>query len=211
MDVPLSALEHFSYCARQCALIHVEQTYDENLYTIRGQLAHERVHSELESVADGVRTVRAIPLWSERYGLTGKADAVEFHPQGPYPVEYKSGRPHGRHAAIQLCAQALCLEEMLGVEVRYGAIYFIAARKRLNVAIDASLRAQTEEVIRAVRTQLEEQVVPSAVNDGRCLNCSLKDSCLPGVVAEHGRLRLLQGTLFRPAPLASSGPEVGDA
>ena len=126
VDVPISAIEHFSYCPRQCALIHVEQTYHENVYTIRGSLAHQRVESAETTVEHGIRVVREIPLWSERYRLRGKSDAVEFRRAGPFPVEYKVGRPHGIHADLQLCAQALCLEEMLGVGVPVGAIYHLS-------------------------------------------------------------------------------------
>ncbi len=208
ITVPLSALEHYSYCPRQCALIHVEQTYDENLYTIRGQLAHERVHSDEITEADGVMTQRGLPLWSDRLGLIGKADAVEFRRDGPYPVEYKSGRPHGKHAAIQLCAQALCLEEMLGLDVPRGALYYVAARRRYEVAIDPALRVATIDVIEAVRAQLATQAMPPAPNDARCPNCSLRDSCLPSVLAERGRLAALQRGLFHPLPILDrDGPD----
>lgn len=212
VEVPLSALEHYSYCPRQCALIHVEQTYDENLYTIRGQLAHERVHSEEVTGSGGVKTLRGLPLWSERLGLIGKADAIEFRPTGPYPVEYKSGRPHGQHAAIQLCAQALCLEEMLGLPVTHGAIFYVAVRRRYDVALDDALRAVTLEIIGAVRAQIETQSVPAAPNDARCPNCSLRDSCLPSVVAERRRLAAYQRRLFEPIDLdPREWGAVGDA
>ncbi len=130
LEVPISALEHFSYCPRQCALIHVEQTYEENLYTVRGRLAHERVDEGDTSSRAGTRTLRGVPLWSFHLGLRGKADAVELHPAGPFPIEYKVGRRHGAHADVQLCAQALCLEEMLGVPVPRGAVYYGALRRR---------------------------------------------------------------------------------
>src|SRR3982751_2247131 len=89
IEVLISSIEHYSYCPRQCALIHVEQTFDENLFTIRGRLAHERVHTQDDEIRQGVRLARAVPLWSERYGLRGKTDLVEFREEGPYPVEYK--------------------------------------------------------------------------------------------------------------------------
>jgi CRISPR-associated exonuclease Cas4 len=207
LEVPISALEHYSYCPRQCALIHVEQTYDENLYTIKGQLAHERVESDVESRDRGVDVLRGIPLWSEHHGLVGKSDVIELRPEGPYPVEYKSGRPHGQHAAVQLCAQALCLEEMLARHVARGAIYWAAARRRVEVEFDPSLRRRTVDIISAVRVILERQSIPPAVNDARCPKCSLIHSCLPSVVAESARLRGLQGALFRPvaAPLGENG------
>ncbi|MDZ4720327.1 MAG: CRISPR-associated protein Cas4 [Roseiflexaceae bacterium] len=205
LDVLISALEHYSYCPRQCALIHVEQTFDENVYTIKGQLMHQRVDSGDDTPNRGTVTDRAIPLWSERYRLRGKADAVEWHAGVPLPVEYKLGRRHGVHADIQLCAQALCLEEMLDVVIPYGIIYEGAARRRSQVAFDQQLRTRTIEMIAAIRTMLINQTLPPAPNDARCPNCSLIHSCLPDVVAQHERLRMHQRALFRPQPLAELG------
>ena len=197
VEVPISAIEHYSYCPRQCALIHVEQTYEENLFTVRGRLVHERVDSGVETLAEGVRTVRGLPLRSARLGLRGKADAVELRAEGPYPVEYKSGRRRGVHADLQLCAQALCLEEMLGVPVPRGAVYNHATRSRHEVCFDDELRRLTLRAIEGVRALLAAQEVPPPANDARCRHCSLKDACLPQVVAERARLRGLQGALFR--------------
>lgn len=206
LEVPISALEHYSYCPRQCALIHVEQTYDENLYTIRGKLQHERVDSGEGRAERGVKTVRAMPLWSARLRLQGKADVVEFRPEGPYPVEYKSGPYRRPHADLQLCAQALCLEEMLGVAAPRGAVYSYAERRRHEVLLGPELRAQTERAVFAIRRMLLEQQVPPAPNDARCPQCSLINSCLPSVVAEGARLRGLQGALYHPFDVAQDGP-----
>jgi CRISPR-associated exonuclease Cas4 len=203
--VPVSAVEHYSYCPRQCALIHVEQVFDENLYTIRGRIAHERVDEGDDSVMDGVVILRSLPIWSEQLGLRGKCDLVEMQPDGPYPVEYKVGRRHGRHPDLQLCAQALCLEEMLGVAVTKGAIFYRALRRRHEVEINDELRRVTVAAIEAVREIMREQRLPDAVNDGRCPNCSLVDTCLPAVMSEHYRLRGLQGSLFVPYDLAQEG------
>lgn len=200
VEVPISALEHYSYCPRQCALIHVEQTFDENQYTIRGRIAHERVEEgEAGITPEGVRILRGVPLWSDRIGLRGKADVVELRPDGPFPIEYKLGRPHPtRHADYQLCAQALCLEEMLGLPVERGAVFHHATRHRREVTFDHALRARTLEMVKAVRQILIHQSVPAAPNDARCPNCSLVNACMPGVVAERHRLRGFQGALFRP-------------
>lgn len=207
LEVPVSALEHYSYCPRQCALIHVEQTYDENLYTIRGKLLHERVDSGDGRAERGVRTVRAMPLWSQRWRLQGKADVVEFHGRTPYPVEYKSGPYRPPHADVQLCAQALCLEEMLNEAVPMGAIYAFAERRRHEVVFTSELRAVTIAAVAAVRSMLAQQQVPPAVNDSRCRQCSLLHSCLPSVLAEAPRLRGLQGALFHPwGPGQEDGP-----
>lgn len=197
LEVPISAIEHYSYCPRQCALIHVEQTYEENLFTVRGKLAHERVDTAVDSLAGQVRTLRSLPLWSERLRLRGKADAVELRPEGPYPVEYKSGRRRGIHADLQLCAQALCLEEMLGVPVPRGAIFCHATRTRHEVCCDDKLRQLTLAAIQGVRALLAAQHMPPPPNDARCRHCSLREACLPEVVADRPRLRGLQGALFQ--------------
>lgn len=195
-EVLISAIEHYSYCPRQCGLIHVEQTYEENVYTMRGRLSHERVDAGDEAASRGIPAVRAIPLWSERLRLRGKADLVEMPPDGPYPVEHKVGRRHGAHADLQLCAQALCLEEMLGVPVRRGAIFYHATRRRHEVTFGEELRQRTVAVIEDIRAMLRAQRLPDAPNDARCENCSLINSCLPFVVAEPARLRGLQGALY---------------
>jgi CRISPR-associated exonuclease Cas4 len=205
VEVPISALEHWSYCPRQCGLIHVEQTFDENLYTIRGRLAHERVDAGVPtSEGVGIRVLRAVTLWSERLGLRGKADVIELRPDGPYPVEYKVGRRAGIHADLQICAQALCLEEMLGRPVTRGALFYGATRRRHEVVFDQQLRNRTEAAIEEIRTMLTTQSLPPAPNDRRCPKCSLLDSCLPAVVAGRDRLRGLQGSLFQPLELGDS-------
>lgn len=197
VQVPISALEHYSYCPRQCALIHVEQIFEENLFTVRGRLAHEKIEAADTDVAQGIRVVRDMPLWSEGFGLSGKADLVEFRPEGPYPVEYKVGRRRGRHPDLQLCAQALCLEEMLGVPVEKGAVFYHAVRRRHEISIDEPLRRKTLEAIEAVRDMLREQKLPPAPDDARCPNCSLINACLPSVVGEPTRLRGLRGFVFQ--------------
>jgi CRISPR-associated exonuclease Cas4 len=202
IEVLISAIEHYSYCPRQCALIHVEQSYSENLYTTRGNLAHERVDAGVDSVALGVRSHRNVTLWSMQLQLRGKADLVEFRKEGPYPVEYKVGKrqrgTHANHADLQLCAQALCLEEMLGQAVPKGAIYYHCTRRRHEVHFDLALRQQTIAVIEAIRSQLLAQQLPIAPNDERCHNCSLWNICLPSIVGEPARLRGFQGALFHP-------------
>jgi CRISPR-associated exonuclease Cas4 len=207
-EVLISALEHWSYCPRQCGLIHLEAVWDENLYTLRGRQAHERADEPGESWEDGVRVVRGMPLWSERLGLYGKADVVEFRGSRgpgagdrgvPYPVEYKVGeRREWRHERIQLCAQALCLEEMLGVPVPAGAVYYRGSRRRREVVFDADLRERTERAIGEVRAMLRGGRLPAAVNDARCPNCSLIESCLPAVVGSPHRLGVFRALLYTP-------------
>lgn len=211
IEVPISALEHYSYCPRQCGLIHIEQTFEENIFTIKGQIAHERVDRADKEITRGVRVVRSVPLWSERLGLRGKADVVEMRRDGPYPVEYKVGRRRGRHADLQLCAQALCLEDMLGAPVARGAVFYHAVRRRHEVEIDEGLREATLSAVAEIRRMLETQTLPRAPNDARCPSCSLINACLPYVVAEPARLRGLQGALFVPYDADSQEVEASDA
>lgn len=194
----ISAIEHHSYCPRQCALIHVEQAFEENIFTTRGRLSHERVLGEQTSSAGGVRVLRGIPLWSDRLGLRGKADVVEVRREGLYPVEYKVGRRRAIHADLQLCAQALCLEEMTGASVMKGAIFQWETRQRHEVALDETLRQRTVAVVEAIRQALASQRLPDAPNDARCPRCSLVEACMPNVIAARARLRGLQGALFHP-------------
>ncbi len=195
----ISALQHYSYCPRQCALIHQEQSFDDNEFTLRGQRAHRRVDSGEISVEEGRRVLRALPLYSERLGLVGKADVVEFLPDGtPYPVEYKQGMRHRRdHDDIQLAAQALCLEEMTGFEVPEGAIYHHKSKRRRTVAISPELRRQVETLTTAVRQMLEDQIMPPPVDDSAlCRACSLQDLCQPDLIGATKRIHDLAEHLF---------------
>jgi CRISPR-associated exonuclease Cas4 len=186
--VPISALQHYAYCPRQCALIHVEQAWTENLYTLRGRRAHERVDAVSHTTREGVRTERALPLFSDRLGLTGRADVVEFGADGtPYPVEHKVGPRKARGAdEVQLCAQALCLEEMLGRAVPEGALYYAKSRRRRVVGFGAVLRAETERLVAVVRALLVHRRLPPPVADARCPRCSLIETCMPYVVERIG-------------------------
>jgi len=195
--IMISALEHWSYCPRQCALIHIEQTFDENLYTLRGQAVHKRVDEPESEIVDGVRVERAVSLWSKRLGLIGKADVVEFHGETPYPVEYKHGpRREKEHDDLQVCAQAMCLEEMTGKEVPRGAIYHHSSRRRREVVFSPALRRKVEEAIVEIRHMLGSGTLPPPVNDRRCEYCSLQESCMPSVIGEQERARVLVRGLF---------------
>lgn len=199
--LPLSALEHWSYCPRQCCLIHAEQAFEENVHTLRGRAVHERV-DEVGSEAgfDGRRIARALPLWCDRLRLVGKADVVEFLADGtPYPVEYKHGkkRPHP-HDDLQLAAQALCLEEMTGRAVPLGAIYHASSRQRREVAITPELRQAVVAASADIRAALAAPALPPPVNDARCRNCSLIDICQPAVLGGKDRRARLTATLFEP-------------
>ncbi|MDX1612117.1 MAG: CRISPR-associated protein Cas4 [Candidatus Thermoplasmatota archaeon] len=186
--VPISALQHYRYCPRQCALIHVEQTFDENLYTLRGHRAHERVDEPGSRIEGEGRVQYALPIWSDKLAIVGRADVVEFPSSGPlHPVEHKVGRRKARRAdEVQLCAQALCLEEMFGVEIPCGALYYNASQRRRTVEFNEALRILTHDTIADVRDLLERLHVPPPVDDERCPPCSLIDSCLPSVIAKEG-------------------------
>ncbi len=199
--IMLSALQHWSYCPRQCALIHLEQAFDKNVHTMRGNAVHERVDDPGFEIFEGVRAERALPVWSERLGLIGKCDVVEFHTDGQvYPVEYKHGKKREKiHDDIQLAAQAMCLEEMTGKSITHGAIYHHGSRHRREVAITQELRDKAEETVNAIRAMLASGKLPPSANDARCKECSLKEICQPGVLSELHRLKSLREELFNAA------------
>lgn len=176
----VSALQHFSYCPRQWALIHREQIFEENYYTMRGKLVHERVDQEAVRQDGEAQILTGLAIWSTRLGLTGKCDVVELRNGIPYPVEYKHGRKKAQvHDEIQVCAEAICLEEMFGVDVPMGAIYHHSSRRRREVPVTPELRQTVEEAVRQIRIWSQMEELPQAVNDSRCDQCSLRDSCLP--------------------------------
>ncbi len=182
--VPVSALQHYIFCARQCALIHVEQLWVEDGATAEGRLLHERVDNGASGVRRGVRTLRGLPIRSLSLGVTGKADAVELHGAGPnarpYPVEYKRGRPKAHRAdEVQLCAQAICLEEMYRKPVPEGALYYGERRRRVVVVFDRELRGLTARAARDVRAIIAAKATPVPVFTPACRRCSLVEMCRP--------------------------------
>jgi CRISPR-associated exonuclease Cas4 len=195
--VMISAIEHYSYCPRQCALIHVEQVYDENVFTLRGSRAHERVDAVSWEMDGTTRIERALPLWSDRLGLIGRADTVEFREDGTiFPVEYKHGpRREHIHDDLQLCAQAVCLEEIFSLSVTGGAIYHHSSRRRREVEFTADLRNLLEATVLNIREMRTSGVMPPPVNDARCPNCSLVDSCVPAALVS-GRQAYHQRRLY---------------
>ena len=180
--IPLSALQHHLFCPRQCALIHVEQIWAEDGATAEGRILHERVDAGGMDSRPGLRVERGIALRSLALGVSGKADAVEFHgrPPQPVPVEYKRGKPKPHRAdEVQLCAQALCLEEMFGLPVPEGALFYGAIRRRTRVVFDAELRALTARVAAEARSMIAAQRTPPPVLMPGCKSCSLQDACQP--------------------------------
>jgi CRISPR-associated exonuclease Cas4 len=184
--IALSALQHYLYCPRQCALIHIEQVWAENTATTEGRVAHERVHATDSEMRRRVRTVTGMPLRSDRLGVAGIADVVELHRGNdgawlPYPVEHKRGRPKAHRAdEVQLCAQAFALEEMFAVEIPEGALFYGQTRRRSVIAFDAALRALTQTVAAATAALLAAGLTPRMAYDrARCDECSLLELCRP--------------------------------
>jgi CRISPR-associated exonuclease Cas4 len=191
--LPLSALQHLLYCERQAVLIHVEQVWADNPFTVEGKHLHERVDGGAGEIRGDMRIARGLPLRSLRLGLSGKADAVELHRLAdgvwrPFPVEYKRGRPK-RHQAdeVQLCAQALCLEEMLGGSVPAGALFYGQTRRRLDVTFDPGLRRRTEEAAARLHELFASGRTPPPVREPKCDQCSLLDLCMPTAPAVSAR------------------------
>ncbi len=200
--LPISALQHLIFCERQCALIHLEGAWAENRLTAEGRVLHERVDQATHESRREVRTATALRIRSLCLGLAGVADMVEFHLQetatdaegrtvavalprargcwAPFPVEYKRGRPKEHRAdEVQLCAQALCLEEMMAVHIPQGALFYGEVRRRTDVAFDEGLRRLTQETADRLHRLLASGITPPAVYGKRCESCSLIETCLP--------------------------------
>lgn len=184
--IPLSALQHYLYCPRQCALIHVEQAWAENQFTAEGRVLHEATGAPGTEKRRGIRVVTSMPLASTRLGATGIADLVEMHKDSdgnwlPLAVEYKRGKPNAHRAdEVQLCAQAMALEEMFKITLTEGALFYGETRRRVIVPLDAALRELTAQVALEVHTLLTGQTTPPPVYAKRkCANCSLNELCQP--------------------------------
>jgi CRISPR-associated exonuclease Cas4 len=184
--IPLSALQHYLFCPRQCALIHVEQAWAENRFTAEGRVLHEATAEIGTEKRRGVRVVTAMPLVSLRLGVSGIADLVEMHKTDdgrwqPFPVEYKRGKPKQHRADdVQLCAQAMALEEMFGVALTEGALFYGETRRRVTVPLDQALRALTQDIAAQTRALLGGRTTPPAVYaKSKCANCSLVEACQP--------------------------------
>lgn len=188
--LPLSALQHILFCKRQCALIHVEKLWEENLFTAEGRILHERVDKAGQRSAAGCRVIYAMTIKSQRLGLIGKADAVEFHETKkrsgiwvPYPVEYKRGKPKKDFSdQVQLCAQAICLEEAYKMEVDEGSLFYGKTRRRKVVLFDDTLRSLTEKTAEAFHNMVKGGVTPEAEYLKKCDACSFIDLCMPRAV-----------------------------
>jgi CRISPR-associated exonuclease Cas4 len=202
--LPLSALNDLLFCERRCAMHRIEQVWVDNAHTLEGLQRHKRADRVVEEAPLGVRTAHAVLLKCARLRLTGKADLIEFHQSASgsevsYPVEYKRGRRRRwDNNEVQLCAQALCLEEMLSAPVPAGAIYHVKSRRRQEVVFTPALRAQTEEAARRLHELFASGVTPPPVLKPRCRGCSLHDVCMPELLSQASRPRDYQRRLFVP-------------
>ena len=199
--LPLSGLQHMLFCERQCALIHIEEIWSENIFTAQGRQLHEKAHESGVERHKGLKIARDLSLKSLKLGLSGKADVVEFHREGklwrPFPVEYKRGKPKKNDCdRMQLCAQAICLEEMLDVEIPRGALFYSKTRRRLDVELDVALRVLTAETAAAYHRLIDSGITPPAEYSKKCESCSLKDICRPKGTAHRSVARYL-GNIMR--------------
>jgi len=202
--IMISALQHYVFCPRQCALIHIEQVWEENRLTAEGRIMHERVHEHGGESRGEVRCERGVPLRSFRLGMSGIADVVEFYRKPceglwqPFPVEYKRGKPKPDHCdAVQLCAQAICLEEMLGVEVPGGALYYGKTHRRRDVKFDEKLRHETEEIAHKVHDLITAGQTPMARYGPKCDSCSLIQECLPKTIEKSKSVKRYLSSMVR--------------
>lgn len=208
--IPISALQHAVYCLRQAALIHIERLWQENRFTAEGRVLHLATDEPGQRYARGVRRVAALPLASRRLGVAGVADLVEFHcskdGETPFPVEFKRGKPKPhRGDEVQLCAQALCLEEMTGKPVPQGALFYAQTRRRLAVMFDEELRRLTESAAASLREIFASRRTPQAEYSAqKCRACSLLDLCRPK--AGEGSVKVWREREVKSA-LADAAPE----
>ena len=199
--IMISALQHYVYCPRQCGLIHVDDAWHENLFTTRGNILHEKVDTDTFETRGNTKTVRALRIHSFNLGITGQCDVVEFKQtesgEKVMPVEFKSGEPKEDISdKVQLCAQALCLEEMLHIEIQEGAFFYGKVRRRNAVDIDNELRRQTRDIISAVREIVSTKKIPRAEYSNKCRNCSLLDICQPKAMNSKKLKQYIEG-LYR--------------
>lgn len=189
--LPISALQHLLFCERQCALIHIERLWAENRLTAEGRLLHTKVHDADDETRGTTRVMRGLELTSAKLGLYGIADVVEFHDDGPpRPIEYKRGKPKKHRADdVQLCAQAMCLEEMLGVTVPEGAIFYARTRRRRIITFDPTLRALTGRTAARLHDLIASGITPKAQREPKCDHCSLLNLCMPDVLRPRATAR----------------------
>ena len=197
--IPLSAINQFLFCPRRAALIHVEGIFKDNQHTLRGDIAHAHADLRGYEVVQGVKLLRALPVFSDRLGLSGKCDIVEQRPdQSLFPVEFKVGkRRQWQNDDAQLCAQALCLEEMFHIAIPCGAVFHADSKRRREIEFTPALRALTEKTIAELHALLDSTAIPRAEFRESCEECSLYEICLPKATGIGSRAAQLSGQLFK--------------
>jgi CRISPR-associated exonuclease Cas4 len=194
--IQISALQHYAFCKRQCALIHIEQVWTENVFTAEGRIMHEKAHEENFRYEKGIKIESGVPIRSLKYGVTGKADIIEYRQNEkgerlPFPIEYKRGRPKIEDCdRIQLCAQAICIEEMTGLNVTEGDIFYGRTRRRCSVFFNKELRALTADSIDEIRGFLNKGITPAPDYSKKCESCSLADNCLPKAIQKKTNMTM---------------------
>ena len=206
----LSGIQHFAFCKRQWALIHIEQLWQENLRTVEGNILHDRAHSTTPSETRGdIIITRAMPVFSRTLGTNGVCDVVELHrhPDGvrlsgregtflPVPVEYKRGKPKdGEEDVMQLAAQVICLEEMLLCTIPKAFFFYGETNRRLRVTMDETVKAQTRSMFQEMHELYNRRYIPRVKPSKACNACSLKDLCLPKLLKRSSVASYLQGRL----------------
>lgn len=202
--IMISALQHYIFCPRQCGLIHVDDVWNENLFTVRGGILHEKVDTDTYETRGEVKTVRGLRIHSYKYGLVGRCDVVEFKKvdsrllgndiKEVFPVEFKAGEPKDDISdKVQLCAQVLCLEEMLNVDISKAAFFYGKIRRRQVIVITNELREQTIEIINDVRSLVESKKVPVIGYSSKCRNCSLINVCQPKAMNKRKLQNYIEG------------------
>ena len=201
--IPLSALQHWAFCPRQCALIHLECEWEENRFTVEGSILHKKAHTSDTENRPGCKIARGLRIHSFILGLVGQADVVEFHKsdqgiilQGhkghwtPFPVEYKRGRPKTNSCdEVQLCAQAVCLEEMLKTAISKGALYYGMPRRRKEVLFTDGLRNETKVVAQNLHEMMKNKITPKALYSKKCDSCSLCNNCLTKAIVNKKKVQ----------------------
>ncbi len=177
--IPLSALQHWRVCPRQCMLIHLLNVWKENRITAEGRSFHEHVHQEENVCRGGIQRVSGVSLVSHNLGLIGQADVIEFSPnKPPYPIEYKRGRPKKDTCdALQLCAQAICIEEMMNTTITHGALFYGKTHRRQEVFFSTTLREEVKQLTWIIRDALQKEMLPSPIKNVNCMKCSLSEWC----------------------------------
>lgn len=214
----LSGIQHYMFCPRQWALIHIEQQWDENRFTVEGQILHTHVDNPAYRQKNGSRiTLRAVPIASKQLGLYGISDAIELRPAEnelnsithplytgnwiPYPIEYKRGhqKPDERDE-VQLVAQAMCLEEMYNIKLTEAALYYGETKHRVEVELSESLRQLTKSCAEEMHQIYKTGKTPAAIKKNACKSCSLVDLCIPQLVSKQSVANYLKNNLYEKTP-----------